>query len=199
MQLASILAVSIGIVLLACSSPNIAATGEARLAQEKAIEATGEARLKTALPTQGLITAIDTENTESVKEILGAGINPNKNPVPEGFPLTGAYPLHLAVVKGNKEIVQMLLEHGAQIDGKAKNKDEATPLHWAAFFGQKDMVSLLIDAGAPINMLDSNHATPLDAAVYVWRLSQDDKGKASHFIEIIEILKAHGGKPADEL
>ena len=61
----------------------------------------------------------------------------------------------------------MLLNHGAQIDGKAKNKDEATPLHWAAFFGQKDMVSLLINAGAPINILDSNHATPLDAAVYV--------------------------------
>ena len=195
MKLASILAVSIGIVLLACSNPDIDATVEARLAQEKAIEA----RLKTALPTQGLITAIDTDNTESVKDILDSEINPNKIPIPEGFPLAGAYPLHLAVVKGNKEIAQMLLNHGAQIDGKAKNKDEATPLHWAAFFGQKDMVSLLINAGAPINMLDSNHATPLDAAVYVWRLSQDDKGRASHFIEIIEILKAHGGKLADEL
>ena len=199
MKLASILAVSIGIVLLACSSPNIDATIEARLAQERIIEATVEARLKTALPTQGLITAIDTENTESVREILDSGINPNKNPVPEGFPLAGAYPLHLAVVKGNKEIAQLLLDHGAQIDGKAKNKDEATPLHWAAFFGQKDMVSLLINAGAPINMLDRNHATPLDAAVYVWRLSQDDKGKANHLMEIIDILKAHGGKPADEL
>ena len=93
----------------------------------------------------------------------------------------------------------MLLDHGARIDGKAKYKDEATPLHWAACFGQKDMVSLLINAGAPINILDSNHATPLDAAVYVWRLSQDDKGKASHFMEIIEILKAQGGESADEL
>ena len=130
---------------------------------------------------------------------MDSGIDPNKDPVPVDIPLEGAYPLHLAVVKGNKEIPQMLLDHGAQIDGKAKNKDEATPLHWAACFGQKDMVSLLINAGAPINILDSNHATPLDAAVYVWRLSQDDKGKASHFIEIIEILKAHGGKLADEL
>jgi hypothetical protein len=61
------------------------------------------------------------------------------------------------------------------------------------------MVSLLINAGAPINMLNSNHATPLDAAFYVWRLSQDDKGKANHIMGIIDILKAHGGKPADEL
>ena len=93
----------------------------------------------------------------------------------------------------------MLLDHGARIDGKAKYKDEATPLHWAACFGQKDMVSLLINAGAPIDILDSNHGTPLDAAVYVWRFSQDDKGKASHFMEIIEILKAQGGESADEL
>ena len=193
------------LMALACTAApaelttDIEATVEARLAQEKTIEATVEARLKTALTTQSLITAIDTEDAESVKEILDSGINPNKNPVPEGFPLVGAYPLHLAVVKGNKEIVQMLLVYGAQIEGKAKNKDEATPLHWAAFFGRKDMISLLINAGAPMNVLDSNHATPLDAAVYVWRLSQNDREQASHFMGIIEMLKAHGGKPADEL
>ena len=193
------------LMLLACTAApaelttDIEATVEARLAQEKTIEATVEARLKTALTTQSLITAIDTEDAESVKEILDSGINPNKNPVPEGFPLAGAYPLHLAVVKGNKEIVQILLDSGAQIDLKAKNKDEATPLHWAAFFGQKDMVTLLIKAGAPINALDGNHATPVDSVVYVWRLSQDDEGKAKHLMEIITILKANGGKPADDL
>ena len=163
------------------SGAAIDATVEART------QATVEARLKTALPTRNLLTAID------------AGIDPNEDPVPEGFPLAGAYPLHLAVVKGNKEIVQMLLTHGAKIDGRAQNKDEATPLHWAAFFGQKDMTTLLIDSGAPINMLDSNHATPLDAAVFVWRLSQDDERKADYLMEMIEMLKNHGGKPADEL
>ena len=178
---------------------DIEATVEARVAHEKAIEATVESRLKTGSPTKNLLAAIDTGNTESVKEILDSGINPNKNPVPAEFPFAGAYPLHLAVVKGNKEIVHMLLDHGAQIDGKAKNKEEASPLHWAAFFGQKDMVSLLINAGAPMNALDNTHSTPLDAAVYVWKLSQDDDGKASYFMEIIQILKAHGGKHADEL
>ena len=64
-------------VPLACSCPNDDVTVEARLAQERAIKATVEARLKTALPTQGLITAIDTENTESAKELLDSGINPN--------------------------------------------------------------------------------------------------------------------------
>jgi ankyrin repeat protein len=146
-----------------------------------------------------LLTAIDQEKSNVVQELLESGIDPNKDPVPVGIPLEGAYPLHLAVVKGNKAIVQILLDNGAQIDLKAKDYNEATPLAWAAFFGQKDMVSLLIEYGAPINVLDANHNTPLDSVVFVWRLSQDDEEKATHFMEIITILKANGGKPAQDL
>ena len=144
--------------------------------------------------TSDLLTAIEKEQSDVVQELLKSGIDPNKDARP-----TGEYPLHLAVIKGNKEIVQMLLDGGATIDLKAKNDDEATPLAWAAFFGQKDMVSLLIEAGASINILDANHATPLDAAVFVWRLSIDDEKKARHLMEIITILKANGGKHADDL
>ncbi len=149
--------------------------------------------------TLDLLTAIDKEKSDVVQELLDSGIDPNKDPVPVDIPLEGAYPLHLAVVKGNKEIVKILLNNEADIDLKAKNKDEATPLAWAAFFGQKDMVSLLIEDGAPINVLDANHGTPLDSVVFVWRLSQDDEEKAKHLMEIITILKANGGKHADEL
>ena len=144
--------------------------------------------------TSDLLTAIEKEQSDVVQELLKSGIDPNKDARP-----TGEYPLHLAVIKGNKEIVQMLLDGGATIDLKAKNDDEATPLAWAAFFGQKDMVSLLIEAGASINILDANHATPLDAAVFVWRLSIDDENKARHLMEIITILKTNGGKHADDL
>ena len=73
------------------------------------------------------------------------------------------------------------------------------PLAWAAFIGRKDMVSLLIEAGASINILDGNHATPLDAAVFAWRLSHDDEETANRLMEIITILKANGGKHADDL
>ena len=79
----------------------------------------------------------------------------------------------------------MLLAYGAKIDGRAANKDEATPLHWAAFFGQKDMVTVLIDSAAHINVLDSNDATHLDAAVFMWRITQDDERKVRHLMEII--------------
>ena len=61
------------------------------------------------------------------------------------------------------------------------------------------MVLLLIESGAAINVLDANHGTHLDAVVFVWRLSQDDEGKAAALMEIITILKAHGGKTAGDL
>ena len=144
--------------------------------------------------TSDLLTAIEEERSDVVQELLASGIDPNNDAGPNG-----EYPLHLAVIKGDKEIVQILLDGGAAIDLKAKNKDEATPLAWAAFFGQKDMVLLLIEAGASINVLDANHATPLDAAAFVWRLSQDEEETARHLWEIITILKANGGKHADDL
>ena len=144
--------------------------------------------------TSDLLTAIDKGQSDVVQELLNAGIDPNKDAGPDG-----AYPLHSAALKGNKEIVQILLDNGAQIDLRATNKDEATPLAWAAFFGQKDVVSLLIEAGAPINAIDANYGTPLDAAAFAWRASQDNAAWAKNLMEIITILKANGGKPGDEL
>ena len=141
-----------------------------------------------------LLTAIAERQIDVVRELLDSGIDPNKDASPDG-----AYPLHLASSKGNKEIVQILLDNGAKIDLKATNKDKATPLAWAAFFGQKDVVSLLIEAGAPINALDANHGTPLDAATFAWRASQDNAAWAKNLMEIITILKANGGKPSNEL
>ena len=141
-----------------------------------------------------LLTAVDEGQSDVVQELLDSGIDPNKDASSDG-----AYPLHLASLKGNKEIVQILLDNGAKIDLRATNKDKATPLAWAAFFGQKDVVSLLIEAGAPINAIDANQYTPLDAAGIAWRARQDNAAWAKNLMEIITILKANGGKPADEL
>ena len=144
--------------------------------------------------TSDLLTAIDKGQSDVVQELLDSGIDPNKDASSDG-----AYPLHLASLKGNKEIVQILLDNEAKIDLRATNKDKATPLAWAAFFGQKDVVSLLIEAGAPINAIDANQYTPLDAAGIAWRASQDNAAWAKNLMEIMTILKANGGKHADEL
>ena len=149
--------------------------------------------------TSDLLTAIDKGQSDVVQELLDSGIDPNIDAGPVGTSFAGAYPLHLAALKGNKEIVQILLDNGAKIDLRATNKDEATPLAWAAFLGQKDVVSLLIEAGAPINAIDANQYTPLDAAGIAWRASQDNAAWAKNLMEIMTILKANGGKHADDL
>ena len=51
--------------------------------------------------------------------------------------------LHLASANGYKEIVEYLLDNGAEIN--QLNKSKNTPLHWAALLGQTDIVKLLCE------------------------------------------------------
>jgi ankyrin repeat protein len=51
-------------------------------------------------------------------------------------------PLHYSVQEGYKDIAELLLAHGAEVN--AKNYKESTPLHNAASYGHKDMVELLL-------------------------------------------------------
>ena len=60
-------------------------------------------------------------------------------------------------------------------------------------------MSLLIEAGAPINAIDANLYTPLDAAGFAWRARQDNAASAKNLMEIMTIIKADGGKHAVEL
>jgi len=68
---------------------------------------------KTSIPSIDLLTAIDKNNVESVKPHIRSGTNINDYPIPEGLPLEVAEPLHLAVLKGNSEIVELLLANTA--------------------------------------------------------------------------------------
>lgn len=67
--------------------------------------------------------------------------------------------LHTAARNGYIEIVQILLESGA--DPNAVNRYQNTPLHEAAFFGQVEVARLLLDAGALIDPRNNNNITPL--------------------------------------
>lgn len=149
-------------------------------------------------PKIDILTAIDTGKIDIVQQHIIAGTNPDKTPIPKGLPFEGAFPLHLAILKGNKEIAELLIDNGAKIDIKALNREAATPLHWAAFFNQKDMVSLLIKSGAPINALDATGGTPLDSAFFA-QLITKDKAISENLGEIMGILKSNGGKPAKDL
>ena len=115
-------------------------------------------------PTLPLLDAIDQEDTDVVRAHMEIGTDPDKTFIPPGIPFTGASALHVAVLKDNREIVQLLLDNGADIDIRALDDSKGSPLEWAAYFGLKDMAVFLAKSGADINARNAYGTTPLDAA-----------------------------------
>ena len=114
-------------------------------------------------PALPLLDAIDQDNADAVRAHLESGTDPDKSFVPPGLPFAGASALHVAVLKDNREIVQLLLDNGANIDINALDEFKGSPLEWAAFFGIKDMAVFLVESGADINSKNAYGTTPLDA------------------------------------
>ncbi len=77
---------------------------------------------------------------------------------------TGRTPLHDAVCCGRKDLVNQLIEKGADID--AKDKDGATPLILAVTSNNGEISNYLIERGANINAFDGAGYTPLLWAIY---------------------------------
>jgi ankyrin repeat protein len=72
--------------------------------------------------------------------------------------------IHIAVIKGHKAIVELLLRYGANIN--ARNGSECTPLHFApAYRGNKEMTELLAAAGADPTIKDDADHTPFECAL----------------------------------
>ncbi len=57
--------------------------------------------------------------------------------------------LHEAISKGHDEMVELLIEQGADVNGK--DVGGGAPLRWAAKFGHKEIAVLLIANGADVN------------------------------------------------
>lgn len=71
-------------------------------------------------------------------------------------------PLHFACLRGHRDIADLLLQRGADID--ARGNDRATPLDDACFKGHKDVVKLLISRGANTQIVDKNLWSPIRTA-----------------------------------
>ncbi|EJD75737.1 tankyrase-2 [Loa loa] len=71
-------------------------------------------------------------------------------------------PLHLAAGYNNLEVVQFLLENGAEVN--LKDKGGLIPLHNASSFGHLEIAALLIEYGAEVNHPDKWGYTPLHEA-----------------------------------
>uniref|UniRef100_A0A669BWF9 Poly [ADP-ribose] polymerase n=1 Tax=Oreochromis niloticus TaxID=8128 RepID=A0A669BWF9_ORENI len=90
-------------------------------------------------------------------------------------------PLHFAAGFGRKDVVDHLLQTGANVH--ARDDGGLIPLHNACSFGHSEVVSLLLCQGADSNARDNWNYTPLHEAAI--------KGK----IDVCIVLLQHGADP----
>lgn len=87
-----------------------------------------------------LLEAVRADNLAEIDRLLEAGADPNTESS-SGYSMLG-----LAASKGDLAMADLLISHGASIDGRATN----APLVMAARFGQFEMAKKLLDAGANV-------------------------------------------------
>lgn len=75
-------------------------------------------------------------------------------------------PLQHAAYKGNKDMVQMLLDQGADVN-ICQHQHGYTALHFAGLSGNADVCSLLLLAGAKSHVINSVGRTPSQMAAFV--------------------------------
>lgn len=105
-------------------------------------------------------------NLELAKILLRAGANPNFELSHHGL---GGTAIHFAAANGYREVVALLLEHGAAVD--TRDRDGETPLIKAASQAEHDgesrgldIVELLLKKGADINAVSKMRGSALTAA-----------------------------------
>jgi ankyrin repeat protein len=87
----------------------------------------------------------------------------------------------MAVVAGDRKTVLVLLESGADLEGRSSAG--WTPLHFAADSGSLDMVKLLVERGADVNARTRAGLRPVQTA---WE---------GRFAEIVTYLQRYDQKP----
>ena len=109
-----------------------------------------------------LFAAIEQHDASRIAELLADGHDPNALQAK----LPGFRPLHAAIHEldrgGGLDVVAMLLEHGADVDGRNAGRD-LTPLLAAVLKGQRAAIELILKAGADPNVVTSNMDSPLQA------------------------------------
>ena len=126
--------------------------------------------------------ACENGNIKAVKRFLADGTNVNvKND-------DGLTPLMEAAGWGEKEIAELLIAEGADVNAQC---DGISPLHSSVWRGDKEITELLIAKGANVNSLNEDKGTPLDLLS-----SKELEGVTA---EIAILLRKHGGKTGEEL
>lgn len=73
------------------------------------------------------------------------------------------YPVHVAVCCGQRRILKLLLNRGA--DPNTKNKDQQTPAHLCVLHCKHQLLQLLMINGADLTAVNDINLTPLEQAI----------------------------------
>lgn len=117
---------------------------------------------ETKIPSVYLATVA--RDVDQVRASIAAGADVNELYT---TPTGGYSAAHIAARNGLTEILQLLIDAGADLDIRADAPHHATPLHWAVRWRQFDAVVMLIEAGADPNIHAGleDDITPLGLAV----------------------------------
>ncbi|WP_147868174.1 acyltransferase family protein [Stieleria maiorica] len=99
--------------------------------------------------------AVVAGDTQRVRTAIGADEIDAQAVSPDGASL-----LTVAVFLGHTEMVEMLLDEGADV--QQRNGDQGTALHSAAFIGRAEEAAMLLRAGADADAMDARGQTPKD-------------------------------------
>ncbi|MCD4785141.1 MAG: ankyrin repeat domain-containing protein [Candidatus Eremiobacteraeota bacterium] len=99
-----------------------------------------------------MINAVKSGNVNKVKKLLKQ--NPNlaisRDDGSKGAIHKGKNPLHWAAIKGNGEIIMLILSAGADVN--AKDKSGITPLGYSINWGKNNVTMILVKNKADVNM-----------------------------------------------
>lgn len=128
------------------------------------------------------------DNPNAIADYLNQGGNPNAvvdvyDPTKNFVPYRPQSLLECAATKGYKDVVDLLIAKGLNINGKGQMA--RTPLHEAPYYSNKDALELLIAKGADVNIKDEYGTTPLHVAVQTYNDINISK-------EVVALLLAKG-------
>jgi uncharacterized protein len=94
---------------------------------------------------------------EAVREILASGTDPDAR---DSY---GGTALHAAMFQDNMEIVQLLIDHGYDVNAQGSSNGY-TPLHDAVWAGNLAAAEILIKNGADLSIQNREGQTPAEKA-----------------------------------
>ncbi|XP_050068042.1 ankyrin repeat domain-containing protein 12 isoform X2 [Anopheles maculipalpis] len=104
----------------------------------------------------------------------------------------GFTPLHLAVIQGNLQLVNLLLANGADVN--ALDNEGHSVVHWATVCGEVEALRAVLAAGADVSTPDINGGSPLHYAAQMCGANYDGKSaraSAKLALEILNTLLNH--------